>query len=340
MTRMKKSDSAGLTRSQALTLIWFPSIHPMQLQPRPSTNNLYKSGWSLVPEARRLSQLVVDSFRKSSKDGVQVTGVYQPMDDPAGSSASTPDSVSRGRKQSVHVYRQGSISREIFLLWFDLGYWIGLMLLFSIFYIGKQRIFLHFLCVMFKRFKPILQLFFKAKNFCGIPYPPGLGQDLGRRQAGREARDGRGLPRPGRGRRWRERRRRQQAAVYGPAAAGGQRGGTAGQRRIDMPFHMSLPPLVYLTPVPARSGDMTTLRTAGGRASSEQQTLNGGTVRKGDASSLPSDVNVWECMRLSLPLSVIDFDKMKYLFGSWQFLLKMLLQNWNSYQNLLLQVSG
>ena len=60
-----------------------------------------------MPEARRLSQLVVDSFRKSSKDGVQVTGVYQPMDDPAGSSASTPDSVSRGRKQSVHVYRQG-----------------------------------------------------------------------------------------------------------------------------------------------------------------------------------------------------------------------------------------
>ena len=84
-----------------------PSIPP-QLQPRPSTNNLYKSGWSLVPEARRLSQLVVDSFRKSSKDGVQVTGVYQPMDDPAGSSASTPDSVSRGRKQSVHVYRQDS----------------------------------------------------------------------------------------------------------------------------------------------------------------------------------------------------------------------------------------
>ena len=61
-----------------------------------------------MPEARRLSQLVVDSFRKSSKDGVQVTGVYQPMDDPAGSSASTPDSVSRGRKQSVHVYRQDS----------------------------------------------------------------------------------------------------------------------------------------------------------------------------------------------------------------------------------------
>ena len=84
-----------------------PSIPP-QLQPRPSTNNLYKSGWSLVPEARRLSQLVVDSFRKSSKDGVQVTGVYQPMDDPAGSSASTPQSVSRGRKQSVHVYRQDS----------------------------------------------------------------------------------------------------------------------------------------------------------------------------------------------------------------------------------------
>ena len=81
---------------------------PPQLQPRPSTNNLYKSGWSLVPEARRLSQLVVDSFRKSSKDGVQVTGVYQPMDDPAGSSASTPAAVSRGRKQSVHVYRQDS----------------------------------------------------------------------------------------------------------------------------------------------------------------------------------------------------------------------------------------
>ena len=61
-----------------------------------------------MPEARRLSQLVVDSFRKSSKDGVQVTGVYQPMDDPAGSSASTPAAVSRGRKQSVHVYRQDS----------------------------------------------------------------------------------------------------------------------------------------------------------------------------------------------------------------------------------------
>ena len=37
-----------------------------------------------------------------------MTGVYQPMDDPAGSSASTPQSVSRGRKQSVHVYRQDS----------------------------------------------------------------------------------------------------------------------------------------------------------------------------------------------------------------------------------------
>jgi len=61
-----------------------------------------------VPEARRISQIVFDSFRKSSKDGVQVTGVYQPMDDPAGSAASTPDSVSRGRKQSVHVIRQDS----------------------------------------------------------------------------------------------------------------------------------------------------------------------------------------------------------------------------------------
>jgi len=79
-----------------------------KLQPRPSTNNLYASGWNPLPEARRLSQLVVDSFRKSSKDGVQVTGVYQPMDDPAGSSASTPAAVSRGRKQSVHVYRQDS----------------------------------------------------------------------------------------------------------------------------------------------------------------------------------------------------------------------------------------
>merc|ERR1719188_2336777 len=77
---------------------------PDELQPRPSTNNLYKSGWSLVPEARRLSQLVVDSFRKSSKDGVQVTGVYQPMDDPAGSSASTPagdEAAAGSRRQSA-----------------------------------------------------------------------------------------------------------------------------------------------------------------------------------------------------------------------------------------------
>ena len=47
------------------------SLSPPQLQPRPSTNNLYASGWNPLPEARRLSQLVVDSFRKSSKDGVQ-----------------------------------------------------------------------------------------------------------------------------------------------------------------------------------------------------------------------------------------------------------------------------
>ncbi len=51
---------------------------------------------------------MVDSFRKSSKDNVQVTGAYQPMDDPSGSCASTPGAVARGRKQSVHVYRQDS----------------------------------------------------------------------------------------------------------------------------------------------------------------------------------------------------------------------------------------
>lgn len=66
------------------------------------------AGWTLMPEGRRLSQLIVDTFRKSSKDNVQVTGAYQPMDDPTGSSASTPGAVVRGRKHSIHVYRQDS----------------------------------------------------------------------------------------------------------------------------------------------------------------------------------------------------------------------------------------
>ena len=83
-----------------------PILQPHQV-PANLANNP-NSRWTLMPEARRISQLVVDTFRKSSKDHVQVVGPYQPMDDPSGSSASTPGAVARGRKQSVHVYRQDS----------------------------------------------------------------------------------------------------------------------------------------------------------------------------------------------------------------------------------------